>query len=121
MLMIKGRTAHYDFDQHYRGHYGSSASAKRSPGSFSAGFGSSSSSTMNDEELRDYWKHKENSQEASESDFGVLRNRILFRSFFALAGTVILYFLLNRMKRQEEEIRYRNYLKNASSNNNGSK
>ena len=76
---------------------------------------------MNDEELRGYWKNKENSQAGAESDFGALRNRILFRSFFALAGTVILYFMLNKMKRQEEEIRYRNYLKNASSNNNSSK
>lgn len=98
-----GKTAHYDYDEYYRGHYGNTGKTRRAPS-----YGTSS--TIDNEELNRYWRAKEASGSDGE-DMIKIRNKFLLRIVLVLLGNLLLYTVFYKMKRYEEEMQRRNYLK----------
>lgn len=103
--MYTGRTSAYDFDEHFKSHYGPSsfgATAQKKPPPYRG-----AKQPRTDAELNSYWNKKVFTA-TSDSD---IKNRFLRNTFACVIGMLIVYLVAIKMKDREDEVTRRNYLK----------
>lgn len=88
-----GRTSAYDYDDHYRSHYGRTAQA-------GGGFSQRRAKNFNNQDLNNYWNTKEFT---GEDDMKNMRNRFIFRSLYVTFFLVLIYLGLSTLKAREVE------------------
>jgi curved DNA-binding protein CbpA len=100
--VYSGRTASYDYDEHFRSHYGSSARGQTNM--HASSFGSKSTRSMNDEELKNYWNRKD-----FQSGEMTMRNSFIYRSLYLTVFFIVFYICLKTLHNREKELARRGY------------